>query len=411
MMLPNNRAPDRAMTACRLDFQASLLCQFCASYMGAKMFGSPGRGELKLDLSQTGTIAGIKIKMVRDAIREMARHNTTDAGWTVNGLADHMNISPTHAEWLSDLLVDRQVLERKPPASWDRDPVPRIRYALGEYGTRFMLARLLKRIDRAKVEEIIADLLTRVKQINADPNLCYFVNEIRLFGSAADRSADSFGDVDIAYELGRRKRPPEYKEWFDWSRARSDLAGRSNLDLHQMLDFAEKEVRGLIKHRNQYLSLHSIDDVVGIGAESTRLFIVSEGEVDSDDGLVGEKLHQLSMKRSRERAERKKAKQREPTIEPAKSPERAKQSMISALRSLAFDLIRVIEEGSPIEALEQTIRAAHQRIEEFRKLDEPDDLAAIFCETLSIDLCEKRSEPTRFVFSEDRERMELDGTF
>lgn len=72
--------------------------------------------------------------------------------------------------------------------------------------------------------------------------------------------------------------------------------------------------------------------------------------------------------------------------------------MISALQSLAFDLIRVIEEGSPLEALEQTIRVAHQRIEEFRKLNELDDLAAIFCESLSIDLCEKRSKPIRFVF-------------
>lgn len=265
-----------------------------------------------MDLNQTSTIAGIKIKVVRDAIREMARHNTSDTGWPANGLADHMNISPTHAEWLSDILVDRQVLERKPPASWDRAPVPQIRYALGEYGTRFMLARMLKRIDRAKVEKIVADLLTRVKQINADPNLCYFVNEIRLFGSAADLSADSFGDVDIAYDLGQRTRPPEYKEWFDWSRARSDLAGRSNLDFEQKLNFAEKEVLGLLKHRNQYLSLHSIDDVVGIGAKSKRLFIVSEGEVDSDDGLVGEKLHQLSMKRASERAERKKAKKSEP---------------------------------------------------------------------------------------------------
>ena len=49
-----------------------------------------------------------------------------------------MNISPTHAEWLS---------------------------SLGEYGTRFTLARMLKRIDRVKVDNTIAELLKRVAEI------------------------------------------------------------------------------------------------------------------------------------------------------------------------------------------------------------------------------------------------------
>lgn len=82
--------------------------------------------------------------------REMARHDMNDSGWTVTSLANHMNISPTHAEWLSETLVEQKILERKPPPSWDKDPTPQIRYALGEYGTRFTLARMLKRIDRRR---------------------------------------------------------------------------------------------------------------------------------------------------------------------------------------------------------------------------------------------------------------------
>jgi hypothetical protein len=60
---------------------------------------------------------------------------------------------------------------------------------------------MLKRIDRAKVDKIVGELLKRVAQINADPELCHFVNEIRLFGIAMDGNAASFGDVDIAYDL------------------------------------------------------------------------------------------------------------------------------------------------------------------------------------------------------------------
>jgi hypothetical protein len=145
-------------------------------------------------------------------------------------------------------LIEQKILERKPPPSWDKDPVPQIRYALGEYGTRFTLARMLKRIDRAKVDNIIAELLKRVAQINANPELCYFVNEIRLFGSATSDSAESFGDVDIAYDLGRRKRPPEYKDWHDWSHKRWKLADRSNLNLMQEFYFAEHIVTQTAEH-------------------------------------------------------------------------------------------------------------------------------------------------------------------
>jgi hypothetical protein len=152
------------------------------------------------------------------------------------------------------------------------------------------LARMPKRIDRAKVDKTIGELLKRVAQINADLELCYFVNEIRLFGSAMNSKAESFGDVDIAYDLGRRKRPPEYKDWHDWSHQRWKLAGRRNLDFIQALYYAEHEVLRLLKGRNQYLSIHNFDDVVGIGADSIRLFILPEGQIESEDGESGEKL-------------------------------------------------------------------------------------------------------------------------
>jgi hypothetical protein len=366
-----------------------------------------------LDLDRTTVIAGLKIKVIRDAIREMARHDMNDSGWTVTSLVDHMNISPTHAEWLSETLVEQKILERKPPPPRDKDPTPQIRYALGEYGTRFTLARMLKRIDRMKVDNIIAELLKRVAQINADPELCYFVNEIQLFGSATNGNAESFGDVDIAYDLGRRKRPPEYKDWHDWSRKRWKLAGRSNLNFMQQLYYAEHEVLRLLKGRNQYLSIHSFDDIVGIGADSIRLFILPEGQIEAEDGLSGEMLHRARMASAKERAEQKdqrRAGEELPTIGTVQSPEQIERWMITAVQSLAFDLLRAIDEPSPPEALERSIAVAHQRIKDYRELNMPDRIPDVFRDALSIDIIEQKSEPKSFVFSEDRERMAQDGT-
>jgi len=368
-----------------------------------------------LDLDRTTVIAGLKIKMVRDAVREMVRHDMNDCGWTVTSLADQMNISPTHAEWLSEILVAQKILERKPPPSWDKDPVPQTRYTLGEYGTRFTLARMLKRIDRAKVDDIMAELLRRVAQINANPELCYFVNEIRLFGSATNGDADSFGDVDIAYDLGRRKRPPGYKDWHDWSHKRWKLAGRRNLNLIQELYYGEHEVQRLLKGRNQYLSLHSLDDMAGIGADSIRLFILPEGQVESEDGESGERLHQARIANTRERVEERRVTERklfgpsENIVSAEQSPERIKRQMITAVKSLAFDLIRGIDEPSPPEALEQSITVAHERIKAYRKLNAPDRVPDILRDALSVDAIEQ-SAPKRFMFSEERERNAKDGT-
>jgi hypothetical protein len=361
-------------------------------------------------------IAGLKIKVIRDAVREMARHDTSDSGWTMTSLANHMDISPTHAEWLSEILVEQKILERKRPPSWEKHPGCEARYTLGEYGTRFTLARMLKRIDRAKVDKTIGELLKRVAQINADLELCYFVNEIRLFGSAMNSKAESFGDVDIAYDLGRRKRPPEYKDWHDWSHQRWKLAGRRNLDFIQGLYYAEHEVLRLLKGRNQYLSIHNFDDVVGIGADSIRLFILPEGQIESEDGESGEKLHRTRMASAKERAEKKErqATEKEPSglAEPIgreQSHEQIKQQMITAVKSLAFDLIRAIDELSPSEVLEQSITVTQQRIAAYRKLNTPDRIPDILRDALSIDVVE-RFAPERFVFSEERVRNATDGT-
>jgi hypothetical protein len=83
--------------------------------------------------------------------------------------------------------------------------------------------------------------------------------------------------------------------------------------------------------------------------------------------------------------------------------------MITAVKSLAFDLLRAIDESSPSEALEQSITVAQRRIKAYRELRTPDHIAGILRDALSVDVIE-RSAPERFVFSEDRERNAKDGT-
>jgi hypothetical protein len=369
-----------------------------------------------LNLDRTAVIAGLPIKIVRDAIREMNRHDVNDHGWTVDSLAAYLNVSATHAEWLCELLSAQGVLERKPrpDTCWHARGTY---YAVSKAGTRFINATLLKRIDRAKADEIIAELLERVKKINADDELCHFINEIRLFGSAMDRNAASFGDIDICYVMARRKSPSQYKEWTDWNIARAKASGRRNLMFIDELYFGSVEVMRMLKNRSPYISLHGPQDVIAIGADSVRLFIAPEGAIETDDGGVsGEALSRAIMNAATEGA-RKKAKdetdkKRARSTASIADHESAKERMVSAVKSLAFDILRALDETTPLEAIEHSIEIAHERITAYRKASELAGVAELLRDALAVDVLERTraAENETFVFSGDRERRAQDGT-
>jgi hypothetical protein len=165
----------------------------------------------------------------------MHRNDINRYGWSVLDLAAYIEVSSTQAEWLCETLQKRGVL--RPDTRWHPQGTC---YRLSETGTRFTNATMLKRIDRVKVDEIVAGLLERVRKINADNRLCHFINEIRLFGSATDHKAESFGDVDICYVMERRKAPPQYKSWPDWNVARAKSSGRDMMYFDELFFYATK---------------------------------------------------------------------------------------------------------------------------------------------------------------------------
>jgi hypothetical protein len=361
-------------------------------------------------------IAGLPIKTVRDAIREMNRHDVNDYGWIVDNLAAYIKISSTQAEWLCETLAEQGVLERKPQPDtrWHERG---IYYSVSETGTRFINATMLRRIDRAKVNKLIAGLIERVKKINANNNLCHFINEIRLFGSAMDGKAESFGDIDICYVMARRKVPPEHKSWTDWNVARAHLSGRRNMMFISKLCYGYTEVMRMLKNGSPHISLHDLDDVIGINADSIRLFVAPDGAIEVEGGgLSGEALSQAALQaateRAKEKAKTKLTKNCSARSRPLSSDDPPKERMISAVKSLAFDILRAIDESTPPEALEHSIEVAHERIRAYRAANEPGRVADILRDKLSIDLIEqkKATENETFVFSGDRERWAQDGT-
>lgn len=70
-------------------------------------------------------------------------------------------------------------------------------WKMQETAHRLVADKLLPRIPREKVDEILEDLLRRARDINSDGNRLICITRLRLFGSALRDDLADYGDVDV----------------------------------------------------------------------------------------------------------------------------------------------------------------------------------------------------------------------
>lgn len=202
---------------------------------------------MQLDLKET--VAGQPIKAVRDLLR---------------GVYDGFHLDYiTHRlpKCNSDTMI-AELLKRR-WVSPGRDS-----YIVTAEGRRVACARLKPPFPRAKGEAILVALRERIASVNSNPNLCFYVKELRLFGSMLDNSIAVVGDVDVAFDLAQRRGRNGYPEWSKWERARADASGRYPWTY---FGYGEKEVMRLLKCGVSGLSLHSVFELDGLKTRSKRL--------------------------------------------------------------------------------------------------------------------------------------------
>ncbi|ASW07306.1 hypothetical protein [Rhizobium sp. 11515TR] len=144
-------------------------------------------------------------------------------------------------------------------------------------------------------------------------------------------------------------------------------------------------------------------------ADSVRLYVAPEGAIEAEGArMSGEALSQASMKTAIKNAVARDKGKSTPTIIAVEKP---RDRLIRAIKSLAFDILRTIDESVPMGALERSIEVAHERIQAYRREGEAEQAEDILHKALSVDTIEQENAETgRFVFSEDRERWAHDGT-
>jgi hypothetical protein len=102
-------------------------------------------------------------------------------------------------------------------------------------------ARLVRRINRAKAEKLLADFLRCVEEVNAHPDLLHWVTEVRVIGSYLTNS-DDLGDIEIAIKKERRP-----------------VSG--SLSDARVAFYPQRLVARLLKGGSRYISVHGVTEL------------------------------------------------------------------------------------------------------------------------------------------------------
>lgn len=76
-------------------------------------------------------------------------------------------------------------------------------------GNALAMASFGKPIGRRTAERLVAGMLDRAREYNADPARPLYVDRLRIFGSYLNPAIDPLGDVDVELAIGQRTRDQE----------------------------------------------------------------------------------------------------------------------------------------------------------------------------------------------------------
>ena len=114
-------------------------------------------------------------------------------------------------------------------------------------------AKFIKRISRTKANNILSDLLERIKQLKKDNYYISHVTEARVFGSYLDDEIEDLGDIDVQVDLELK---PGYTHE-EANKISCDRSSHKNLNYLMRICYAnETEPKRFLKNRNRYLSFN-----------------------------------------------------------------------------------------------------------------------------------------------------------
>jgi len=113
-------------------------------------------------------------------------------------------------------------------------------------------------IRRSTAKRLVADFLQRVEEVNGEPKLLLWVDEVQVFGSFLTES-EMLGDVDLGVMYTRRTHDSEHFDALRKVRVREAHAAGRNFPLFiDELFWPLREIELRLRNRSGSLSLHNL---------------------------------------------------------------------------------------------------------------------------------------------------------
>jgi hypothetical protein len=145
---------------------------------------------------QRGTpVAGVAPETARNIARACHDH------WrTTTAIADRVRVPATELTKLLEQLTDAGYLQRQ-----DDRHSARTEWNTTITGGALTMASFLRPISRARAGKLLAGVLERADEYNADDAKLYVITELAVFGSYLRADAAELGDLDLAVTFTERR--------------------------------------------------------------------------------------------------------------------------------------------------------------------------------------------------------------
>lgn len=210
-------------------------------------------------ISREQIICGVPAIALRDAFKRL------DSSWDIEYLAGLLKVPSEQAQECLSCLLGEGYVEP------DSEVHGRQLFRVTLKGGALTLASALKPISRLKAESLVAEVVKRAREVNADPGQLYRVAKLTVFGSYLS-DAEELGDVDIAVGLARKddEWPPMPEGEYEYAR-RLPQGARKPRGPFETLAWPQEAVWRILKGKSRYISIHPASDQVLQSAKTMEL--------------------------------------------------------------------------------------------------------------------------------------------
>jgi predicted nucleotidyltransferase len=214
-------------------------------------------------ISSSETVAGYPILLIRSLL---ARCQSGDL--VVDEVERILRVDQVEARRAISALEDLGYLELC------AEYLPHEQWRTTITGNTLANASASRPMRRAKAEQLLAEFMTRVEQLNADQGYIYRVAKVALFGSMLGESAE-VGDIDLAIELVPKYDKAEMLVRSEQRIAAAVAEGRRFTNIVDELTWPTREIYRCLRNRSRAISLHPFDEPIELNTPYRVIFDAS----------------------------------------------------------------------------------------------------------------------------------------